>query len=201
MKDPNGEDVFHLGRYPGWSEDALQARVRYRDWFDPASKALTFNIHGAKIDFGKGHLRLWKGDYNNLPAMFGGNGAGGEIGFYNYKGEMFKGASLAKSRFGMGLVNSTMQLFSNIDNHLVAEYGELSGWVTAFNTEESVPKENLFTVNTFEFKKDTHASSFAKALQNSIDKGAEAYPYGKGEKLNVDLQGKKVIVTFGSNNE
>jgi len=133
--------------------------------------------------------------------MLGGNGAGGEIGFYNYKGDMIKGASLAKSKSGIGLVNSTMQLFSKVDDHLVAEYGELSGWVTAFNTTESVSRENLYTVNTFEFKTQGHASRFAKALQNSIEKGAEKYPHGGGEKLNVDLQGKKVIVTFGANNE
>jgi hypothetical protein len=194
--DPDGKAATHGGPYPGWSEDALQAGIPYKDWMDPASKVLTFNIHGAKMDFGGGYLRLWKGDYNNLPFILGTGGAGSEIGFYDYNDKMIKGEQLSQS---IGLTGATMQLFAKGDNHLVAEYGELSGWVTAFNLEESVSKENLYTVNTFDFATKKQAANFANNIRSTLSSPnlGNKYKHNGGENINIQVQGNKTIITWG----
>jgi hypothetical protein len=164
---------------------------------DPASRLLAFKIHGAKIDFGGGYLRLWKGDYNNLPGFLGKGGAGGEIGFYDYSDTMIKGEQLSQS---IGLTNATMRLFTRGDNQLLAEYGELSGWVTAFNSRESTTSESVYTVNTFEFKTKRQAASFANNLRSSLNREnlGDNYKYNGGDKLGVTQQGNKVVVTWGA---
>jgi hypothetical protein len=194
--DPDGREVFHGGKYPGWSEDAPQAGIPYKDWMDPASKALTFNIHGAKMEFDGGYLRLWKGDYNNLPFAMGKGGAGGEIGFYGYNDKMIKGEQLSQS---IGLTGATMRLFAKNDNHLVAEYGELSGWVTAFNPEESISKENLYSVNTFEFRTERQAAGFANNIRSTLlsPNRGKNYGHNGNENISIQVQGNKAIVTWG----
>jgi hypothetical protein len=191
--DPDGNAVAHGGPYPGWSEDAPQAMLPYLDVMDPASALLTFNIHSTKLDFGGGHLRLWKGDYNNIPG-FDMGGAGGEIGFYDYNGNMLKGSQLENS---IGLLSSKMQLLSKRDNGIIAEYGEQSGWVTAFNPSQSGKKEDMYTVNTFTFKSEKQAARFA----NSLDaKSGMDYPYNGGENINIQIDPtnkKNVVVTWG----
>jgi hypothetical protein len=93
-----------------------------------------------------------------------------------------------------------MQLFSKSNNNLLAEYGESSGWVTAFYLFTSGNKEDMYTVNTFTFNDSSSAGKFAAAIQNSIDNGANNYQYNSGEKVNVKIDEankNKVIVTFG----
>jgi hypothetical protein len=201
--DPDGKAVAHGGKYPGWSEDAPQAGIHYKDWMDEKSELLGFSIDGARIDFNGISLRLWKGDYgkyarplaqmNGIPFK---GGAGGEIGFYDNNGIMIKGEQLSDS---ISLINSTMQLFSKDDNSLIAEYSERSGWVTAFSMNQSAKKGELFSANTFLFSNATAAEKFALAIQQGISAGANYYPYNGGEKVNVridEANQNKVIITF-----
>jgi hypothetical protein len=196
--DPDGEAIAHGGPYPGWSEDAPQSMFGYDDWMDDAASLLGFNINGTKLDFGSGNLRLWKGDYGELGRLLATprgipfrGGVGGEIGFYDYNGNMIRGSQLSET---IGLVSSTMQLFSKGDNRLLAEYEELSGWVTAFNAQGNMKKEDMFSVNTFEFNSTKQAKSFADNIRNSITSG-EAYRHNGNESIVVTQQGKYVVVT------
>ena len=187
--DPDGRAPWHFGRYPGWSEDAPQARVPYVDDIDKNAFRLGFTIDSAKIETADFTLRLWKGDY-------GIGGIGGEIGFYDGEGNMIKGAQLEQS---LGLVNSTMQLFSKSDKGILVEYGESSGWVTAFDPLSSGKKENMYTLNTFTFETEDQAKSFASKIQGAVG-SANNYDYNGREKVNSRINEsdkKNVIVTFG----
>jgi RHS repeat-associated protein len=200
--DPDGRDIFHSGKYPGWSEDAPQARIPYKDEMDPDSKKLGFSIHGTKINIGIGDLRLWKGDYGEARILvplgqFFIGGAGGEIGFYDNDGKMIRGAELSNM---IGLESSMMQLFSKSDNSLLAEYSEQSGWVTAFNLSRSGKKENMYTVNTFSFRTEAQATDFTKKLRAG-EYAQGRYPYNGGENFNISQNGKDVIIKWGAPNE
>ena len=202
--DPDGEYVARCGRYPGWSEDAPQAILPYADWMDKKSSLLGFSIDSAKIVMGNVTLRLWKGDYGGarklVPEFARGSigGIGGEIGFYDNRGNMIRSEQL-ESSFGLGLVNSSMQLFSKTDHSLLAEHGESSGWVTAFDPSVSMKKEDMYTVNTFTFKTVSQARRFERSLKTATG-AANAYPNSGGERVRarIDEQNRKnVIVTFG----
>jgi hypothetical protein len=196
--DPDGEAVFHGGRYPGWSEDAPQAQIPYTDPLDMLAIGLGFVIDATKLDFGDGYLRLWKGDYNGF-LLYGIGGAGGEIEFFDYNNNIIKGAQLTER---IGLVNVTMEAFLKGDNSLVAGYSELSGWVTAFDPYKSVLPGMMYTRNTFEFRDVEYAKKFEANIQRSINTGkeremAEYYYWNHGERLNVEREGNRVTITWG----
>ncbi|MDR1877133.1 MAG: DUF4474 domain-containing protein [Flavobacteriaceae bacterium] len=196
--DPDGREAIHGGRYPGFSEDAPQAQIPYWDIWDAMSLGLGFIINGTKLDFGSGYLRLWKGDYNNVVAH-GFGGAGGEIGFYDYNNMIIKGAELSKL---IGLENSSMQVYLKGNNLLIAEYSELSGWVTAFNVTTSAHPNSMYMISEFTFSDDDRAEKFANNIRRSILSGketgmAEHYYWNAGEKISVSQNGREVTVTWG----
>jgi hypothetical protein len=201
--DPDGKagEVFHGGKYPGWSDGALQTVFGYVDWMDDAAPLLGFNINGTKLDFDGETLRLWKGDYGEIgrvlalrkgiPFM---GGTGGEIGLYNTDGSMMRGDQLS----AIGLEGTTMQLFDKDTRNLIAEYDETgpSGWTTAFNAKHAERKEDMFSVNTLKFKSESQAKSFANGISASITRG-EKYRHNGNESITVIQKGRNVAVIWG----
>jgi hypothetical protein len=204
--DPDGKAIFHGGKYPGWSEDAPQARVPYINFWDKHVDKIGFSIDSARIDFDGITLRLWKGDYGQLrkyaPEDIRGliGGIGGEIGFYNKAGIMIRGERPENT---LGLIKSEMQLFSKLDNKLLAEYGESSGWATAFDPFATGNKENMYTVNTFTFKTASQAEKFAAGVKGGM-RDANNYLYNNGERVDVrldEINRNKLLLHLGWNNE
>ena len=188
-------------RESGWSHDAPQRAFGYTDFFD-SKMDLLFDIQGTKFETGDFTLRLWKGDYgmhrDKLPGDWAGRvgGAGGEIGFYNSDGTSMSRSDLTR----MGLESTKLEVFRKGSGEYVASREEKSRsfWTTSFSWDNQGNGEDLYSVNTFNFKNEKSATAFADRLRGSRE-GAGSYPYNGNESISIKQEGKKVVVTWGEN--
>jgi RHS repeat-associated protein len=194
--DPTGLDGFHLGLNPGWSHDAPQRWFGYFDWYDVAAcfPPLCFDINSAKFKMANGiTLRLWKGTYRAW------GGAGGEIGFYRKDGYSLTRPELKK----IGLVSTSLEIIRKLDGISLGKYTEKSPsfWTTVFKEYQDTCKENLYTINTFNFEDESVAQCFFNQItSNNTLNGASKYFRNLGSSIDIRIDGKSIIIIWGKDN-
>jgi hypothetical protein len=184
LRDPDGNAVFY-GHY------SFQWIFGYFNWYDGLASLFT-RIHGTRLDlssFGNLTLRLWKGTYGLA-------GMAGEIGLYTEKGR-----SLTKNEIAaLGIKSTTIQIFEKNSGDLIGEKTERgSYWTTRYSWKQhegGKARENLFTVNSFEFETNEQAQNFYDAVDKQIGE-ATRYFKNKGEQISVKIEENIVKIYYG----
>jgi hypothetical protein len=182
--DPDGRSVFY-GHY------SFQWFLGYHSFYDVLATFFT-RIHGTQFNlenFGNLTLRLWKGGYAFA-------GMAGEIGLYSEKGR-----SLTKHEIAaLGIKSTTLQVFEKNAGNLIGEKTEKgSYWTTKYSWKQhkgGKARENIYTINTFEFETDEQAQSFYTSIDGQVD-NARDYFKNKNEQISVDIDKNIVKINYG----
>ncbi|MBB5218704.1 hypothetical protein HNP77_001073 [Treponema rectale] len=220
--DPDGNEITIKGLWidigeSGFRDGAPQGIAGYGDWMDSASSLIGFDIDAISINAGNCTVRLWKGNYAGVAknmqercskkglniiadALSNIGGCGGEIGLYNKdNGGIGGGSSMSPEQMAeMGIVSTEIAIVNKLSRRIIGRRKEStpSFWTTYFSWGNNSSKEEIFTLNIFNFKDKDSASSFANKLKDNHDK-AIGYKHNRNLDYKVYQRGTKVTVSWG----
>ena len=220
--DPDGREVtlpgiwFDFGQ-SGFRTGAPQQYAGFGDWMDFAGMFLGFDLDAISIQTENFTLRLWKGNYagaaqlgekiadimgykevSTLLSFVG--GSGGEIGFYNNDDKGLNGgSSMTPDQLrSIGIVSTGIQVINKKSGKLVGSRIENSPsfWTTIFNWFDRSSKEDLFTINTFNFNNEENATAFENDVLDA-KKTAIQYQHNRNQNYEVKRKGTSVFIFWG----
>lgn len=99
----------------------------------------------------------------------------------------------------LGLLSTSIEIINKKSEKSIGsrKENERSFWTTYFSWFDKTSKEDLYTVNKFQFDNETHAQDFKNKLENARQ-DARKYKGNRNQNYTVDMQeDNTVVVTWG----